>query len=450
MESVPKTVKFFSITLFVWAIALLSYLLLTTSGLSWKHILFFGLLVWLAESLGIDLPKIGAVSVSFAIIFAVILLFNPITAVLVSLFTTVVWRDIKQRTSIYRWVVNGSVAVLDAGIASLVYYHSGGFSLLGRGGLSYSDFPSVFIPLILCAVTYFFINSLLISVAISFHENISSLRIWFFDCKWAIPNYFALAPLGVIFAQVYVITGIPGIILIVMPLLVAREAFKVYMRLRGAYADTVKSLITAIEAKDSYTRGHSERVAKYSEMIARQLKLSEGKIEMFKYAALLHDVGKIGVAKRILCKPCQLSQDEYKKVQEHPDLGAFILKDVRFLKEVMTAIQHHHEYFDGSGYGDDSDNLKGKSIPLVARIVTVADAFDAMTSVRPYRDAMTSLDAAKELRACIGIQFDPDVVDALIFALDMEEKLKPDFREEENTLSMEAMEGQLTIAEHEN
>jgi len=232
-----------------------------------------------------------------------------------------------------------------------------------------------------------------------------------------------------------------------MPLLVAREAFKVYMRLRGAYADTVKSLITAIEAKDSYTRGHSERVAKYSEMIARQLNLSEGKIEMFKYAALLHDVGKIGVAKRILCKPCQLSQDEYKKVQEHPDLGAFILKDVRFLKEVMPAVQHHHEYFNGAGYGDDVNNLKGKSIPLVARIVTVADAFDAMTSVRPYRDAMTSLDAAKELRACIDVQFDPDVVDALISALDMEEKLKPDFKEEENTSSTE---GQLTIAEHEN
>ncbi len=447
METTPKNFKIYSIMLFVWAVALLSYLLLTTSGLSWKHILFFGVLVWLAESLGIDLPKVGAVSVSFAILFAVILLFNPAMAVLVSLFTAVVWRDIKQRTSIYRWIVNGSIAVLDAGIASLVYYYSGGFSLLARNGLSYSDFPSVLIPLVLCAATYFLINTALVAIAISFLEDISPVNIWFFDMKWLIPNYFALAPLGVIFAQVYIITGIPGIILIVMPLLVAREAFKVYMRLRGAYADTVKSLITAIEAKDSYTRGHSERVAKYSEMIARQLKLSEGKIEMFKYAALLHDVGKIGVAKRILCKPCQLSQDEYKKVQEHPDLGAFILKDVRFLKEVMPAVQHHHEYFNGAGYGDDVNNLKGKSIPLVARIVTVADAFDAMTSVRPYRDAMTSLDAAKELRACIDVQFDPDVVDALISALDMEEKLKPDFKEEENTSSTE---GQLTIAEHEN
>jgi len=447
MEIMPKKVKIYSILLFVWAVALLSYLFLTTSGLSWKHILFFGVLVWLAESLGIDLPKVGAVSVSFAILFAVILLFDPLTAVLVSLFTTVVWRDIKQRTSIYRWIANGSIAVFDAGIASLVYYHSGGFSLLARNGLSYSDFPSVLIPLVLCAATYFLINTALVAIAISFFENIYPLNIWLFDMKWLIPNYFALAPLGVIFAQVYIITGIPGIILIVMPLLVAREAFKVYMRLRGAYADTVKSLITAIEAKDSYTRGHSERVAKYSEMIARQLNLSEGKIEMFKYAALLHDVGKIGVAKRILCKPCQLSQDEYKKVQEHPDLGAFILKDVRFLKEVMPAVQHHHEYFNGAGYGDDVNNLKGKSIPLVARIVTVADAFDAMTSVRPYRDAMTSLDAAKELRACIDVQFDPDVVDALISALDMEEKLKPDFKEEENTSSTE---GQLTIAEHEN
>ncbi len=443
MQEMPKKIKIYSIVLFVNALALLAYLIFSARSLSWKHVLFFGLLVWLAESLGIDLPKVGAVSVSFAIIFAVIILFNPITAVLVSLFTTVVWRDIKERSSIYKWIINGSTAVIETGIASLVYYHSGGFSLLTRGGLTYSDFPSILIPLVLCAAIYFLFNSLLISIAISFFENISPINIWFFDCKWAIPNYFALAPLGVIFAQVYTITDVPGIILIIIPLLVAREAFKVYMRLRGAYTDTVKSLVTAIEAKDAYTRGHSERVAKYSEMIARQMKLSEDKVELIKYAALLHDVGKIGVAKKILSKPSQLSEDEYRKVQEHPDLGASILKDVEFLKDVMPAIQYHHEHFDGSGYGS---GLEGATIPLVARIMTAADAFDAMTSVRPYRDAMTSLDAAKELRACIGAQFDADVVDALVAALDIEEKLRPCFKEEEDTLLME---GQLKIVETE-
>ena len=340
-------------------------------------------------------------------------------------------------------MVNGSIAVLETSIASLVYYHSGGFSLLARNGLTYFDFPSILIPLVLCAATYFLVNSSLVSIAISFHEDISPINVWLFDMKWLMPNYFALAPMGVIFAQVYVITGIPGIVLIVIPLLVAREAFKVYMRLRGAYTDTVKSLVTAIEAKDAYTRGHSERVAKYSEMIARQMKLSEDKVELIKYAALLHDVGKIGVAKKILSKPSQLSEDEYRKVQEHPDLGASILKDVEFLKDVMPAIQYHHEHFDGSGYGS---GLEGATIPLVARIMTAADAFDAMTSVRPYRDAMTSLDAAKELRACIGTQFDVDVVDALVAALDIEEKLRPCFKEEEDTLLME---GQLKIVETE-
>ncbi|HDP70630.1 MAG TPA: HD domain-containing protein [Actinobacteria bacterium] len=439
MQKMPTKVKIYSILLFAGALGFLIYLLFAARHLSWAHIIFFGFLVWLAESLGIDLPKVGAVSVSFAILFAVILLFDPPTAILVSLFTTVVWRDIKERSSIYKWFVNGSIAVLEAGIASLVYQYSGGFSLLARNGLTYSDFPSILIPLALCAATYFLINTSLVAIAISFLENIPIVNVWLFDMKWLIPNYFALAPLGIIFAQIYVIAGAPGIILIVMPLLVAREAFKVYMRLRDAYADMVKSLVTAIEAKDAYTRGHSERVAKYSEMIARQLKIPEEKIELLKYAALLHDVGKIGVAKRILCKPSQLTMDEYRKVQEHPDLGVSIVKDVEFLKDVIPAIQHHHEQFNGTGYGG---GLEGDSIPLVARIVAVADAFDAMTSVRPYRDAMTQLEAAREMRVCIGTQFDVDIVDSLVDALDMEEKLRPQFIEEKST-SME--EGQLTI-----
>ncbi|MCL4499192.1 MAG: HD-GYP domain-containing protein, partial [Chloroflexi bacterium] len=164
-------------------------------------------------------------------------------------------------------------------------------------------------------------------------------------------------------------------------------------------------------------RGHSERVADYAEKIARGLKFSEEMVEMVRYAALLHDVGKIGVSRKILNKPSRLSRSEYEVIQEHPRIGAKIIEEVDFLQGPLTAVLHHHEHVDGSGY---ASGLKGDEIPLIAKILTVADSFDAMTSVRPYRDAMSIENACRELRRCTGTQFDKVAVEAFIGALGTE------------------------------
>ncbi|MDI6799990.1 MAG: HD-GYP domain-containing protein [Actinomycetota bacterium] len=374
----------------------------------------------MAESAGIDLPRVGAVSVSFTIIFAAVLLFEPLTVILISLFMTVVWRDIKKKTSIFRWMVNGGIAVFDAGLAALIYQKLNHPSFITKGGLTYLDFPSILLPLALAAITYFLVNTALVSVAIGLIEKMHPLNIWVLNERWTIPSKIFLATLGIALAQLYVSSGISSIILVVAPLLIARESFRVYMRLKAAYGDTVRALIASIEAKDSYTKGHSERVADYVELAARKMRFPENEMDLIKYAALLHDLGKIGIPRRILCKPSQLSSDEYESIKKHSEIGAELLKDVDFLRSVLPVVESHHEYYNGMGYGA---GIRGESIPMLARVVSVADAFDAMTSLRSYREPMTFPEAAAELLYCSGSQFDKDVVKIFIEMLGEEGKL---------------------------
>ncbi|MDI6892218.1 MAG: HD-GYP domain-containing protein [Actinomycetota bacterium] len=414
--ALPAKLKVYILAVAVVAALLFICLALAAGEIFWPGVLLFGLLVLLSESLTVDLPRTGAISVSFTILFAAILVFGPKVAVLASLFGAIALRDIRRRVPWYRVIFNASQFVLSTGMASLVYVNAGGILLFDRG-LSFADFPGIFLPLLLSALTFFILNTFSISIAIAFSEDLSPINAWLFNFKWLIPNYFALAALGVILAQVYVMAGAAGIVLLVMPLLVARETFNVYRKLRGAYEGTVRSLVKAIEAKDPYTAGHSERVADYAEKIARQLGMREDEVEVLKYAALLHDVGKMGVTKKILNKIGQLSDTEYKKVQEHPVIGANILKEIEFLKSIIPSVFHHHEHLNGRGY---VDGLKGEEIPLMARILAVADSYDAMTSTRPYRVSLGKDEVVEELISCCGEQFDRTVIEAFLKVLGVE------------------------------
>lgn len=178
--------------------------------------------------------------------------------------------------------------------------------------------------------------------------------------------------------------------------------------------NTVKTLLTVINAKDRYTYGHSERVVNHCLMIARQLGLGEDPVKLLRIAAFLHDIGKIEIARDILNKAGALTPEERRVIEQHPVWGADIIQPVRSLRQVVPAVLHHHEWYDGSGY---PQGLKGDAIPLSARILSVADAFDAMTTERPYEPAKTISEALSELKACAGTQFDPWVVDAFAAAL---------------------------------
>lgn len=172
---------------------------------------------------------------------------------------------------------------------------------------------------------------------------------------------------------------------------------------------TIESLVHALEARDSYTRGHSERVNRYAMAIGRNLGLSDRDLQVLHDASLLHDIGKIGVYDKILLKPAHLNEEEFKRMQSHPTLAAEILGSLSALKDHIPLIAHHHERQDGSGY---PLGLKGDEIPLGARIIQVADTWDAMTSDRPYRRRMSMAAAFKELMNSAGTQLDEQCVEA--------------------------------------
>jgi putative nucleotidyltransferase with HDIG domain len=180
------------------------------------------------------------------------------------------------------------------------------------------------------------------------------------------------------------------------------------------FLETIRTLAAAIDAKDPYTRGHSERVSSYSMAIARHLELSQDEVFRVRTAAILHDVGKLGIRDGILNKPGGLTEEEFAVMRQHPAIGAQIMEPIRMLKDIIPGIRNHHETWDGSGY---PDRLEGDEIPLVARIIGVADTFDAMTTNRPYQQAKTLDYVLDKMRAMSGTRFDPQVVDALLAAV---------------------------------
>jgi putative nucleotidyltransferase with HDIG domain len=192
-----------------------------------------------------------------------------------------------------------------------------------------------------------------------------------------------------------------------------------HLELRVAYIQTIRALAEAVDAKDAYTRGHSERVGVYASKMARELGLPRDLIERVYISGLLHDVGKIGVRDSVITKPDRLTPDEYEEIKAHPEIGARILQPVEFLADVVPCVRHHHEWYDGSDRGYP-DRLRGDRIPLPSRIILVADTVEAMTSDRPYRRGLALEAVVQELHKYAGSQFDPHCVDVMLRLLERE------------------------------
>ena len=186
-------------------------------------------------------------------------------------------------------------------------------------------------------------------------------------------------------------------------------------QVRASYMEYTNALVKAVDAKGPFTREHSQNVSRYAVAIARELALAEKDCEIIKYAGLLHDIGKISIPSEILLKTGPLTPDEYKILQKHPMVGVTIVKDIKFLEKEIPIILHHHERFDGKGY---PQGLMGREIPVGARIVAAADAFDAMTSGRGYKAKLAAEEATEELKQGSGSQFAPEVVEAFIRVLE--------------------------------
>jgi HD-GYP domain-containing protein (c-di-GMP phosphodiesterase class II) len=192
---------------------------------------------------------------------------------------------------------------------------------------------------------------------------------------------------------------------------VAINNARLYQKIQDSYFEIVKALAQAIEAKDPYTHGHSARVMEYAVLIAQKLGLPEEEIESLRYAAILHDIGKIGVRGIVLNNPDSLTDEECDKIKKHPLIGEGIIKPIELLQPIRPLIRHHHEWYNGKGY---PDGLSGENIPLDARILVIADAYDAMKSDRPYRKALTEDFIIQELKQGSGTQFEPKLVEVFL------------------------------------
>ena len=177
-------------------------------------------------------------------------------------------------------------------------------------------------------------------------------------------------------------------------------------KLENSYMESIEILRYTVEAKDQYTRGHSERVSDYSVLIGEKLGLSESDIHTLKIGGLFHDIGKIGVPDAVLSKPGKLTNEEYEEIKKHPTIGAQILSNATIFDDIIPIVKYHHERYDGRGY---PEQLAGEDIPYLARIAALADTYDAMRSKRPYRDALPIDIVKEEFRKNIGTQFDPDI-----------------------------------------
>lgn len=372
----------------------------------------FGLLFLLAELAPISFPNV-TYSVSFVIAVAALTAVGPAEAAIAASFGAFDLSVRKRPDWLGRMFFNGAQLTLATAVAGIAYR-----AMRGSGsGVESSAFPGILVPLGVVSAAYFLVNTSLVAGMVALVRRLPLREVWSDNFLSIVASTFAFAVLGVLLAVLYTEMGLAAVVFILVPLLVARSAFQAAASMGEAYEATLRSLVAAIEAKDAYTRGHAERVSTVTAMIASEMRMSRTEVHALRIAALMHDVGKLVVSTRILTKPGKLTDEEYEHMKTHPVYGREIVDEIDFLRdsEAVSAVRHHHERIDGRGY---PDGVAGTSIPLTARIVSVADAFDSMTSTRSYRNARGSAEALAELHRCEGTQFDPEVVQALERAIE--------------------------------
>lgn len=379
-------------------------------------IIFFAILSIISESLQVHYNNLS-ISTGFTITLSSVLILNPL-ATLIIISTGMAFRVLKERgkyyhilnTPFYKTLFNVSIMIISLIISTQVYELSGGI-------YRNFDINIILLPVIILSVVFFSLDYLLVCFLIHLWLRIKLSTAVSQNAKMGFLNIIGMVPFGLIIVEAYRVYGYLGILIIFGPIMLARYSFAMYAKMKKAYLNTVKALSLAIEAKDKYIEGHSERVVKYAEKIARKMHFSESQIESLRISSLLHDIGKIGIPEAILDKPGRLTDEEYSKIKEHPVIGANIVSNIEALRGSADVVRYHHEHYDGTGY---PKGLSKDEVPMDAYIIAIADAFDAMCSDRPYRKAMTREEAIDIIKKERGKQFHPAVVDAFLEILDSE------------------------------
>jgi HD superfamily phosphohydrolase YqeK len=361
----------------------------------------------------LNIPR-AVVSLSFSVGLASVVLIGPDGAALVGV---VAMFSLHRGIPLVKRVYNGAQYTLCCYLAGHVYLSMGG----NVGLPNATTFPYTIGPFIAAAVTYITLNLVLMGCILVLSKQGSPS-----DLRWREVGQLTLSCLG--FGMVgLLIAGLWKVpysaVLAVVPLFITRWAFAQTRAQQQAYEATIATLCQAVETKDFYTRGHSERVSRGSVMIAQEIGMRPERINAIRYAGMLHDVGKLGVPTKVLQKPGRLTEEEFAAIQLHPMRGLEIVREIGFLDEALAGIMHHHEKMDGRGY---PMGLAGDEIPEFARIIAVADAFDCLTSDRSYRTGCTLEEAIAELRKSCGEHFDPEIVEAFLRALERDGWVTPE------------------------
>lgn len=360
----------------------------------------------------------GSMSLGFALTFLTLLRFGPAAGMLVGSISTFSGCCYPKRQPIHQLIFNVALTAFSAWVSGEV------FLIMNRGLLVF-DSLSIFPTVAAATLLYFLVNTIGVTGIISLVTSENPLRLWRRAFLWTAPSYFASASACTVGILLFGTQHIPMLLSAAPIIFLTYQSYIVYTaraeererhiaelsasknQLADLYMATIKSLALAIDAKDQYTHQHILRVQRYSLATAEEMGLTGADLEGLRTGALLHDIGKLGVPEYVLLKPGRLTEDEYAKIKKHPEIGAAILDPVEFPWPVLSVVKYHHERWDGSGY---PEGLKGEAIPLTARILAVADVYDALTSNRSYRNAWTHERTVEFIRSKADEHFDPQVV----------------------------------------
>ncbi len=454
-ERLPKRALVYVLTVFAVGLISISFFArqLDTSDLAG-----FLVLALLAVGFGrTRVPIYGDTTVSIAMVgdFAIAFLYGPAGAVIVSPFAALA-TDLMGGGAWYKRLFNvGSVIVVNVATAAMVRAMVG---LVGDGlPLNFALIPIALVGI----VAYYLMNISLVTLAVSLATKTSVLGVWREKFEWLLPHYVVFGMLGLALAVAYHGLGYAGLLAFIAPPLMMRFSIKQYIdktaqnvdelnkrnrelqkangdilgmaeQLRQTYDGTLEALVSALDARDRETKGHSLRVAKYMMEVAYHIGIPPGTEEWIdmQRGGLLHDIGKIGVSDTILHKPGPLTEEEWVDMRRHPKIGHDMIRDISFLSGAAAIVMAHHERFDGKGY---PRGLAADEIPLGARIFVLADTFDAMTSDRPYRKALSVEASREEIISCSGTQFDPHCVQAFLLAWDKIVEIRLNDHDDEET-----------------
>jgi putative nucleotidyltransferase with HDIG domain len=395
----------------------------TAAGL----LLFAGLAV-LSEHLAVDVgDRRGKISVSAVGVVSASFLYGEVGS-LATVLALATWAKVRAHSPLHRMLFNFGTLLLAAEGATWTFH------TFVAQPVAQTPFDRMLLPAVAAGLVYYTINHVLLCLVRGLTERRPPWLIWVADYQWLWPHYAVFGALGLVVALAYVTFDWTGVLALMAPVAMMHLAIKQYRdrtavyveelqrlnrRLSDSYDTTLQALTRALDTRDEETEEHSQRVSRYTELLARRLGIPDEEIQHMARGALLHDIGKIGVPDAVLLKSGSLDDHEQALMRKHPTIGYAMITHIPFLGEAAKVVLHHHEAYDGSGY---PSGLAGDRIPLGARIFAVADALDAMTSDRPYRRARSVPEALAEIKRCRGTQFDPQVVDTLL-AIPMEELL---------------------------